>query len=163
MIALLETIPTLNVGGVPVIDVPAVLARHPQVALVDGLVYDNPAGSRHRHRYEDVEELLESGISVMTSINLEYIAEQQDFVRSFGQNPRTKPSRRHSSIAPTRWSWSTHRRKPRHGSRRTSAARCCASARYYWWQMSSTDSSSRTCEYTVSNRPGARRSGFSSA
>ena len=41
-----------------------------------------PPGSRHRKRYEDVEELLEAGISVLTSINLEYIAEQQEFVRS---------------------------------------------------------------------------------
>ena len=60
---------------------PAVRARR-QVCLVDGLAYDNPPGSRHRKRYEDVEELLDAGISVMTSINLEYIAEQQDFVRS---------------------------------------------------------------------------------
>jgi two-component system sensor histidine kinase KdpD len=61
--------------------VPAVIARHPQVCLVDGLAYDNPPGSRHRKRFEDVEELLEAGISVLTSINLEYIAEQQEFVR----------------------------------------------------------------------------------
>jgi two-component system, OmpR family, sensor histidine kinase KdpD len=78
----LEIIPTRNIAGVPVIDVPAVLARHPQVCLVDGLAYDNPPGSRHRKRYEDVQELLEAGISVLTTINLEYIAEQQDFVRS---------------------------------------------------------------------------------
>ena len=65
----------------PVIDVPAFCARRPQVCLVDGLAYDNPPGSRHRKRYEDVEELLEAGISVLTSINLEYIAEQQEFVR----------------------------------------------------------------------------------
>ncbi len=71
---------THEVAGVPVIDVPAVLARHPQFCLVDGLAYDNPPGSRHSKRYEDVEELLEAGISVVTSINLEYIAEQQDFV-----------------------------------------------------------------------------------
>jgi two-component system sensor histidine kinase KdpD len=77
----LESIPTLSIGGVPVIDVPAVVARHPGVALVDGLAYDNPPGSRHRHRYEAVEELLDHGISVITSINLEYIAEQQEFVR----------------------------------------------------------------------------------
>jgi two-component system sensor histidine kinase KdpD len=77
----LEIIPTLNVEGVPVIDVPAVIARHPQVCLVDGLAYDNPPGSRHRKRHEDVEELLEAGISVLTSINIEYIAEQQEFVR----------------------------------------------------------------------------------
>ncbi|HZT78149.1 MAG TPA: hypothetical protein VFA27_15955 [Vicinamibacterales bacterium] len=74
-------LPTKNVHDVPVIDVPAVIARRPQVCLVDGLAYDNPQGTRHRRRYEDVEELLEAGISVMTSINLEYIAEQQEFVR----------------------------------------------------------------------------------
>jgi two-component system sensor histidine kinase KdpD len=78
----LESIPTVDVEGVPVIDVPAVLARRPQVCLVDGLAYDNPPGSRHARRYEDVEELLEAGISVLTSINLEYIVEQQEFVRS---------------------------------------------------------------------------------
>ena len=76
----LEIVPTRDVAGTPVIDVPAVLERHPQVVLVDGLAYDNPAGSRHRRRYEDVEELLAAGIGVLTSINLEYIAEQQDFV-----------------------------------------------------------------------------------
>jgi len=77
----LERIPTRDEGGVPVIDMPAVLARHPQVSLVDGLAYNQPPGSRHAKRFEDVEELLGAGISVITSINLEYIAEQQDFVR----------------------------------------------------------------------------------
>src|SRR5690349_21609329 len=78
IIASLEVIPTKIIDGVPVIDVPAVLKRHPQVALVDGLAYDNPPGSPRAQRYEDVEELLEAGISVITSINLEYIAEQKD-------------------------------------------------------------------------------------
>src|SRR5262249_56053278 len=77
-----EAIRTGDMSGVPVLDVSAIVARHPQVCLVDGLAYDNPPGSRHAKRYEDVEDLLEAGISVMTSINLEYIAEQQDFVRS---------------------------------------------------------------------------------
>jgi two-component system sensor histidine kinase KdpD len=77
----LPIIPTKDEHGVPVIDVEAVVVRHPQVCLVDGLAYDHPAGSRHRKRYEDVEELLEAGISVLTSINLAYIAEQQEFVR----------------------------------------------------------------------------------
>ena len=58
VIRTLESIATVDVGGVPVIDVPAVIARHPQVCLVDGLAYDTPPGSRHRKRYEDVEELL---------------------------------------------------------------------------------------------------------
>jgi two-component system, OmpR family, sensor histidine kinase KdpD len=78
----LDVVPTQMIEGVPVIDVPAVLQRHPQVCLVDGLAYDNPPGSRHPKRYLDVEELLDAGISVLTSINLEWIEEQQEFVRS---------------------------------------------------------------------------------
>ena len=75
-------LPVLDlVDGVPVIDVPDLLARRPQVVLVDGLAYDNPPGCRHAKRYEDVEELLDAGISVITSINLEFIAEEQEFVR----------------------------------------------------------------------------------
>lgn len=78
----LPAIPTKQDGGVPVVDVAAVLERRPQVCLIDGLAYDNPPGSRHAKRYQDVEELLAAGISVLTSINLEYIEEQQDFLRS---------------------------------------------------------------------------------
>ncbi len=85
----IEVIPTRDAGGVPVIDVPAVLARRPAVCLVDGLAYDNPPGSRHPKRCDDVAELLEAGISVITSINLEYITEQQEFVRSVLGRTRT--------------------------------------------------------------------------
>jgi two-component system, OmpR family, sensor histidine kinase KdpD len=77
----LEIIPTRAVNGIPVVDVPAILTRQPQVCLIDGLAYNNPPGSRHLRRHMDVEELLAAGISVMTSINLEYISEEQDFVR----------------------------------------------------------------------------------
>ena len=80
LIRTLESIPARVIGGVPVIDVPAILARRPQACLIDGVAYDNPPGSRHPKRHEDVEELLAAGISVLTSINLEYIAEQQEFV-----------------------------------------------------------------------------------
>jgi two-component system sensor histidine kinase KdpD len=76
----LEAIPTHEIGGVPVIDVAAVLARRPQVCVIDGLAYDNPPGSRHAKRFQDVDELLEHGVCVLTSINLEYIAEQQEFI-----------------------------------------------------------------------------------
>ncbi|PYR52956.1 MAG: hypothetical protein DMF89_00960, partial [Acidobacteria bacterium] len=78
----LEVIPTMEIDGVPVIDVAAVLARHPQVCLVDGLAYNNPPGARHPKRYQDVEELIEAHISVLTSINLAFIAEQHDFVQA---------------------------------------------------------------------------------
>jgi two-component system sensor histidine kinase KdpD len=77
----LERIPLREIDGVPVLDMDALLQRRPRVCLVDGLAYDNPAGARHARRYQDVEEMLEAGISVLTTIGLEYIAEQQDFVR----------------------------------------------------------------------------------
>jgi len=77
----MDMVPCRDTAGIPVIDVPALVARHPQVCLIDGLAYDNPPGSRHAKRYQDVEELIEAGISVITTINLEYIAEQQEFVR----------------------------------------------------------------------------------
>ena len=64
------------------VDVATLLVRRPRVCLIDGLAYDNPQGSRHAKRYQDVEELLEAGISVLTTINLVYIDDQQDFVRS---------------------------------------------------------------------------------
>lgn len=77
----LERIPPRELDGVPVLDLDALLRRRPGVCLVDGLAYDNPPGARHARRYQDVEEILEAGISVLTTIGLEYIAEQQDFVR----------------------------------------------------------------------------------
>jgi two-component system sensor histidine kinase KdpD len=61
-------------------DLPAIIRRHPQVCLVDGLAYANPLGSRHEQRWQDVEELLEHGIGVVTAVNLQHIAEKQDEV-----------------------------------------------------------------------------------
>lgn len=71
----LEVVPLVYVDEKPVMDVPALLRRHPQVCLVDGLAYDNPPGSTHRSRWEDVRDLLAAGISVITTINIQYIAE----------------------------------------------------------------------------------------
>ena len=48
-------------------DLDAVLARHPQVALVDELAHTNAAGSRHPKRWQDVEELLDAGIDVVST------------------------------------------------------------------------------------------------
>src|SRR5215470_17100185 len=76
----LEVIPTLNIKGTGVMDVEAILQRHPQICLVDGLAYDNPPGSRNAHRWQDVEELLRAGITVVGSVNLQYIEDQRDAV-----------------------------------------------------------------------------------
>ncbi len=73
----LEVVPLLESGGIPYMDVPQIIRRHAQVCLVDGLAYDNPPGSRHQHRWEDVEELLEAGISVLCTINLQFVQERQ--------------------------------------------------------------------------------------
>ncbi len=51
----LEVIPLREVDGVSVMDTPAILKRHPGVCLVDGLAYDNPPGSPHASRWEDVQ------------------------------------------------------------------------------------------------------------
>ena len=76
----LEIIPTLNVKGVPVIDVQAILQRRPQICLIDGLAYDNPPGSRNPHRWQDVEELLSAGITVVGSVNLQHVEDQREVV-----------------------------------------------------------------------------------
>jgi two-component system sensor histidine kinase KdpD len=61
-------------------DVPAILERHPEVCLVDGLAYDNPPGSSNPSRWQDVAQLLKSGISVITSVNIQYIDELRERV-----------------------------------------------------------------------------------
>jgi two-component system sensor histidine kinase KdpD len=73
----LDVLPARMVHGSPAIDMETLLRRHPAVCLIDGLAYRNPAGSKHPHRWQDVEELREAGISVITSINIQYIAERQ--------------------------------------------------------------------------------------
>ena len=76
----LEIIPTLNTKSVPVVDVQSILQRRPQVCLIDGLAYDNPPGSRNAHRWQDVEELLSAGITIVASVNLQYIQDQREAV-----------------------------------------------------------------------------------
>jgi len=54
-------------------DVDAVLARHPQVALVDELAHTNVPGSRNAKRWQDVDELLDAGINVITTLNIQHL------------------------------------------------------------------------------------------
>ncbi len=75
-----EIIPSLTVNGQETINVAALLRRHPQVVMIDGLAYENPPGSRNAKRWQDVEQLLDAGISVISSVNLQYIQEFQDEV-----------------------------------------------------------------------------------
>ena len=86
----LEVIPLRAADGIPALDVEAILRRHPEVVMVDGLAYDNPPGSRNAHRWQDVEELLQAGIAVVTSINLQYVEEKRgDVERIRGTRAKT--------------------------------------------------------------------------
>jgi two-component system sensor histidine kinase KdpD len=61
-------------------DIDAVIARKPQLALVDELAHTNAPGSRHPKRYLDVEELLSRGIDVYTAVNIQHIESLNDVV-----------------------------------------------------------------------------------
>jgi len=63
-------------------DIDAVLARHPQVVLVDELAHTNIPGSRHRKRYEDVQELLAAKIDVVSTLNIQHIESIAPTVRA---------------------------------------------------------------------------------
>jgi two-component system sensor histidine kinase KdpD len=63
-------------------DVDAILARRPAVVLVDELAHTNIPGSRHRKRYEDVQELLASGIDLLSTLNIQHIESIAPTVRA---------------------------------------------------------------------------------
>ena len=63
-------------------DLDAILARHPQVVLVDELAHTNIPGSKHRKRYEDVQEILAAKIDVISTLNIQHIESIAPVVRS---------------------------------------------------------------------------------
>ena len=81
----LEIIPRQNIEyrGVRVteMDIDAILARNPQLVVVDELAHTNIPGSRHPKRYQDVEELLKRGISVYTTLNIQHLESLNDVVQ----------------------------------------------------------------------------------
>jgi two-component system sensor histidine kinase KdpD len=80
----IEVIPPRHVeyrgGSFPELDVPAVLARHPQVVLVDELAHTNTPGSKNPKRWQDVEELLDAGITVISTVNVQHLESLNDVV-----------------------------------------------------------------------------------
>ncbi len=62
----------------PEMDIDAVLARHPQVALVDELAHTNVPGCRNAKRWQDVDELLSAGIDVITTLNIQHLESLND-------------------------------------------------------------------------------------
>ena len=64
------------------LDLDAVLARAPQVALVDELAHTNVPGSRNTKRWEDIHELLDAGIDVISTVNIQHLESLNDVVES---------------------------------------------------------------------------------
>ncbi|MGV9745581.1 DUF4118 domain-containing protein [Rhodococcus zopfii] len=62
------------------LDLDAVLARRPAVALVDELAHTNVPGGRHEKRWQDVDELLDAGIDVLSTVNIQHLASLNDVV-----------------------------------------------------------------------------------
>jgi two-component system sensor histidine kinase KdpD len=61
-------------------DLDAIINRKPQIVLVDELAHTNAPGSRHTRRFQDVQEILESGISVYTTLNVQHLESRSDTV-----------------------------------------------------------------------------------
>lgn len=62
------------------LDLPAVLARHPEYALVDELAHTNAPGLEHAKRWQDVQALLDAGINVLSTVNIQHIESLNDVV-----------------------------------------------------------------------------------
>jgi two-component system sensor histidine kinase KdpD len=84
---LLEGLPTVPVKEVEYrgtrlteMDTAAVIARHPQLVLVDELAHTNATGSEHTKRYEDIEEILQNGIDVYSTVNVQHLESLNDRV-----------------------------------------------------------------------------------
>jgi two-component system sensor histidine kinase KdpD len=78
----LEQIPLIQCAEGHAADVSAILRRAPKVCVIDPLAALNPPGSRNAHRWQDVQELLRNGISILSSINLLYVEEYREKVRT---------------------------------------------------------------------------------
>jgi two-component system sensor histidine kinase KdpD len=80
----LEVVPKRRIGYRSVtleeMDVEAIIRRRPQVCVVDELAHSNAPGSRRAKRYEDVLDLLEAGINVMTAVNIQHLETLNDAV-----------------------------------------------------------------------------------
>ncbi|MFA6562439.1 MAG: sensor histidine kinase KdpD [Verrucomicrobiia bacterium] len=87
LLAGLEVVPRkrLEYRGITLgeMDIDALLARRPPLALVDELAHTNAPGSRHPKRYQDVLELLDAGIDVYTTLNVQHLESRFDVVRQF--------------------------------------------------------------------------------
>ncbi len=92
LIAGLEVVPRQNLtyrgGSFEEMDLDAVLARKPQIALVDELAHTNVPGSRNAKRWQDVEEILGAGIDVISNVNVQHLESLNDVVEKITGVPQ---------------------------------------------------------------------------
>src|SRR5262249_14032675 len=62
------------------LDVDAVVARRPELALIDELAHTNARGSRHTKRFEDIDDVLDAGIDVISTVNIQHLESLNDTV-----------------------------------------------------------------------------------
>lgn len=82
LLSKLDVVPLMQVGGGSAVNVDAIIQRRPDVCFIDGLAYDNPPGTHNRTRWEDVRKLVQAGIKVVASINIQYIDEMRSQVEA---------------------------------------------------------------------------------
>jgi two-component system sensor histidine kinase KdpD len=92
LVAGLEVVPREKIGyrggTFTEMDLDAVLARRPQVVLVDELAHTNVPGTRNAKRWQDIQELLDAGITVVTTVNIQHLESLNDVVRQITGVPQ---------------------------------------------------------------------------
>ena len=86
----LEIIPLKHFGQGTAIDLDRIVRRRPMVCFIDGLAYNNPPSARNPTRWQDVQDLMNEGIKVVSSINVQYIAELQDRIEEITGKRRSE-------------------------------------------------------------------------
>ena len=70
------------------LDADAVIARHPKVALIDELAHTNVPGSKNDKRWQDIEEILDAGIDVISTVNIQHLESLNDVVEQITGVPQ---------------------------------------------------------------------------
>ena len=94
-------------GAFEEMDLDAVLTRRPEIALVDELAHTNVPGSRNEKRSQDIEELLDAGINVISAVNIGTWNRSTTWSKRSRARSSGKPCRTRSSARPIRSRWST--------------------------------------------------------
>ena len=79
---LLEQLEVIPLKTGQAIDTERLIRRRPSICIIDGLAYDNPPGSRNAKRWQDVEDLIDAGLKVIGSINIQYIEELREEIEA---------------------------------------------------------------------------------